>query len=275
MSLDVTRALADARTAGVDRLDAQLLLAEVLQRPRAWLLAHPEFELQAPEARRFRTGVARRAAGEPLAYLLGRKEFHGLLLEVDAHVLVPRPDTETLVGWALELLSGLLSGRSAPSVLDLGTGSGAIALAIKQAHPGALVRAIDASPAALEVARRNAERHSLDVAFSLSDWWQALAGQRFDLVVANPPYIAAADPHLANLAAEPMSALVAGTSGMEDLQRIVADAAAHLQPAGWLLLEHGHDQANAVRTLLHEQGLVAIESRRDLAGWPRCTGGRL
>lgn len=264
--------LAAARVAGVERLDAQLLLAEAVQRPRAWLLAHPEHELSLHEAQRVRADLARRASGEPLAYLLGRKEFHGLMLEVNADVLVPRPDTETLVGWALELLSGPLSLQRHPTVLDLGTGSGAIALAIKHACPDARVMAVDVSEGALDVARRNAQRHRLDVEFARSNWWEALRGRRFDLIVGNPPYIAAADPHLQSLVAEPVTALVSGADGLEDLRAIATGASAHLGAGGWLLLEHGHDQATDVRELLQAHGLSRIESRRDLAGVPRCTG---
>jgi len=263
-------ALADARTAGLDRLDAQLLLAHVLQRPRSWLLAHDTDLLAPQDAAAFRAAVARRAAGEPLAYITGRKEFHGLSLQVDASVLVPRPDTETLVDWALEHLGA----HEASTVVDLGTGSGAIALALKHARPAAHVHAVDASAAALATARANAARLHLDLRFHHGDWWTAVGGQRFQLAVSNPPYIAEGDPHLAALQAEPVMALTSGADGLDAIRRIVADAPAHLEPGAWLLVEHGHDQADAVAMLLRNAGFDAVCSRQDLAGVNRCTGGR-
>ena len=216
--------------------------------------------------------LARRAAGEPVAYLLGEKEFHGLMLRVTPDVLIPRPDTETLVEWALACLQGLPPGAA---VADLGTGSGAIALALKQARPDAAVSAVEASPAALAVAQDNGRRLGLDVRWLAGSWWSPLAGQRLDLVVSNPPYIADGDPHLPALAHEPASALTAGPDGLRDLRAIAAGAPGQLRPGGWLLLEHGWDQAGAVQALLREAGLTAIETRHDLAGQPRCTGGRL
>jgi release factor glutamine methyltransferase len=265
-------ALRAAAALGVARLDAQLLLLHVLQRPagdRAWLIAHDEDLL--PEAARasFSALATRRAAGEPLAYLVGSKEFFGLPLQVDARVLVPRPDTETLVEWALEVLQD----RTAPRVIDLGTGSGAIALAIQQARPDARVEAVDRSAAALEVAQANARRLGLPVQFRRADWLDG-AGDRYDLVVGNPPYVAAGDPHLPDLRHEPVSALVAGADGLDDIRRIAAAAPARLAPGGWLLLEHGWDQAAAVRSLLTAAGLAEARSRTDLAGIQRCSGGR-
>lgn len=270
----VADALALARQRGVERLDAQLLLARALNRPRTWLLAHGDAPLGADAAQRFAAELARRAAGEPLAYIVGEKEFHGLLLQVDAAVLVPRPDTETLVGWAIELLDGELAATPAPRVVDLGTGSGAIALAVKQACPRAALSAVDASPAALAVAVANGRRLDLPVEWLGGDWWQPLAGRRFDLVLGNPPYIADGDPHLAALAHEPAMALRSGADGLDAIRRIVAQAREHLAPGAWLLLEHGHDQAEAVRGLMQAAGLADASSRPDLAGVMRCSGAR-
>ncbi len=266
-------ALAAARTSGVERLDAQLLLGHVLGRPRAWLLAHGEAELSDADAARFAGLLARRRAGEPVAYLLGTKEFHGLALQVDARVLVPRPDTEVLADWAIELLHGE-PASPAPSVVDLGTGSGAIALAVKHACPRALLTATDASADALAVAGANAAALGLAVELLHGSWWQPLAGRRFHLALSNPPYIAGADPHLAALAAEPPAALTPGADGLRALREIVAGAAAHLAPGGWLLLEHGYDQAEAVRQQFAQAGFADVQTRHDLAGQPRCSGSR-
>lgn len=263
--------LGAAATLGLERLDAQLLLLHAIGRgpgERAWLLAH-DTDPQ-PEAvwTCFQELCRRRLTGEPVAYLVGEKEFHGLSLQVDARVLVPRPDTETLVDWALDCIAGL----AAPKVIDLGTGSGAIALAIGHARPEALVTAVDASAAALEVARANAQRLGIGLRLMQADWL-AGAASGWDLIVSNPPYIKAADPHLAALIHEPQQALVAGSDGLDDIRRIVRDAPAHLRPGGWLLLEHGHDQAPAVRQLLAARGFAAVQSRDDLAGIARCSGG--
>jgi len=268
----VDQALAAARAAGLDRLDAQLLLARELGRTRAWLIAHGDAPLAPDAATRFAAALQRRAAGEPLAYLLGEKEFHGLRLAVDARVLVPRPDTELLVDWALEILRG--RGPGPATVVDLGTGSGAIGLAVKQRHPDAVVTATDRSEDALAVARANAAALGLDVEFVAGSWWEPLGTRRFDLVLANPPYIAAADPHLRALQYEPQEALTSGEAGLDALRAIVATAPQRLAAGGWLLLEHGWDQAEAVAALLAAQELQAIETRRDLGGQPRCTGGR-
>ena len=268
----VAQALSEARACGVDRLDAQWLLAHVLDCPRSWLLAHDDAALETAQLLRFRADLARRAAGEPLAYVHGEKEFHGLTLQVNPQVLVPRPDTEVLVDWALDCLR---QGVAQPSVLDLGTGSGAIALALAKAWPAATVCAVDASTPALEVARANGERLGLPVEWLCSDWWSALAQRRFDLIVSNPPYIAEDDPHLAALQHEPLMALTPGGDGLGALRRIVHGAANHLHPGGWLLLEHGFDQATAVRNLLVAQGFLDVQSRSDLAGHLRCTGARM
>ena len=275
----VDAALEAARAAGVERLDAHLLLAHVLGRSRAWLLAHGDEALCVEHARRFASLARRRAAGEPFAYLVGEREFHGLALAVDAAVLVPRPDTETLVDWALALLDGELRDTPAPALLDLGTGSGAIALALKNGCPRARVWAGERSADALAVARGNATRLGLAVRFVRGDWWQALDGANdvpaFDLVVSNPPYIAPGDPHLAALAHEPLAALVAADDGLADIVRIAAGARGRLRAGGWLLFEHGWEQAAAVRAVLAGAGFGAMQTRDDLAGRPRCTGGRL
>ena len=278
----LAQALAQARTR-IDALDAQMLLLHALGRPvheRAWLLAHDRDALDPAAAARYAALVERRAAGEPLAYLRGEREFFGLRLQVDARVLDPRPDTETLVHWALERLAAGPTSSTPVRVLDLGTGSGAIALAIKHARPDLRVDAVDASADALVVARSNAQRLGLDVRFMQSDWFdgiEAMArddGPGYDLIVSNPPYIARGDPHLPALAHEPLSALVAGVDGLDDIRRIVRDAPNRLRTGGWLLLEHGHDQADAVRALLADHGFVEIAGRDDLAGIARCSGGR-
>lgn len=263
-------ALAAAAAQGLARLDAQLLLLHVLARApsdRAWLIAHDDDVLSPADTGRFLALARRRAANEPVAYLTGEKEFFGLPLQVDARVLVPRPDTETLVEWALELLQG----KAAPRVIDLGTGSGAIALAIQSARPDAIVEAVDRSAAALEVASANARRLGLPVRFRQASWLEG--ADRYDLVVSNPPYIRADDEHLPDLRHEPREALVAGTDGLDDIRAVAAAAPAHLLPGGWLLVEHGWDQAPAVQALL-APAFGSVGSRHDLAGIARCTGGR-
>lgn len=269
--MTLAQALEQAAALGVARLDAQLLLLHVLgraPRERGWLVAHDGDALADASALRFRSLCERRRAGEPVAYLVGEKEFYGLPLQVDARVLVPRPDTETLVEWSLEVLRG----RSAPRFVDLGTGSGAIALAIRQQRPDAQVEAVDRSAGALAVAAANARRLALPVAFRQADWLEGATGA-YDLIVGNPPYVAAGDPHLGDLRHEPSCALVAGRDGLDDIRRIAAAAGAHLKPGGWLLLEHGWDQAGAVRALLTQAALARVSSRRDLGGIERCSGG--
>jgi len=275
VSLSVGAALMQARTLGLDRLDAQMLLAHVLAQPRAWLLAHDDDALAPAQAETFARACRRRADGEPLAYLLGEREFHGLRLQVTPAVLVPRPDTETLVDWALELLAAEHATVAAPAVADLGTGSGAIALALKHGHPRASVCAVDNDSAALEVARANAAALELEIEFCQGDWLRPLAGRRFHLLVSNPPYIAAGDPHLAALRHEPQQALTPGGDGLGAIERIVRAAPACLLGGGWLLLEHGHEQAQSVQQRLALAGFTQRQTRRDLAGRPRCTGGRL
>lgn len=280
---DIAQALASAQALGLDRLDAQLLLLHALdQNPmqsgagRAWLLAHGDDALAGTSLERFQTHVRQRLEGKPLAYITGHKEFYGLDLQVDARVLVPRPDTETLVAWALELLAGPVGARfPAPlAVLDLGTGSGAIALALKHEKPDLRVDAVDASEDALAVARANAQRLALQVQFSQGFWLEQVTRQ-YHCIVANPPYVAAQDPHLAALVHEPVTALVSGPDGLQDIRHIVSTAASRLYPGAWLLIEHGFDQGAAVRGLFMAATYQEVETRRDLGGHERCTGGRL
>jgi release factor glutamine methyltransferase len=274
MMTTLRETLASLQRDGLDRIDAQMLLLLALQRrphDRAWLLAHDGDALEPATATRLNALARRRQHGEPMAYLRGDQEFFGLTLQVDARVLVPRPDTETLVAWALEALEGL---PQAAHVLDLGTGSGAIALAIKSHRSNALVWATDASAGALAVAQGNADRLGLAVEFHAGHWLGAVPGHRFDLIVSNPPYIADGDPHLVALGHEPGSALTSGCDGLDDIRALSAGAPGALNPGGWLLLEHGHDQANAVRGLLEDAGFVHVGSRTDLAGIERCSGGQ-
>lgn len=271
----LAQALAQAHTLGLARIDAQLLLLHTVGRAgndRAWLLAHDTDALAPAEHAHFLALCQRRMAGEPVAYLTGHKEFYGLALQVDASVLDPRPDTETLVDWALEVIAPLPS----PRVVDLGTGSGAIALALQSHRPTAQVLAVDASSDALSVAQANAQRLGLPVRFALSNWLADVDGVEgtFDAIVSNPPYIPSADPHLAALTHEPLQALASGADGLDDIRTIVAQAPAHLAPGGWLLLEHGYDQAEAVRVLLSQRGFSQVQSHNDLAGIARCSGGQ-
>ncbi len=270
-ALTVLGAERAAIAAGLPRAEAQYLLQALLGVSRAWLIAHDSDPLQAPVRERFQDWLARRLDGVPLAYLTGEKEFFGLALRVTPDTLIPRPDTEVLVEWALERIAAL----SAPRVVDLGTGTGAIALSIKSRRPDADVRMVDASAAALAVARDNAHRLGLSVDGHLGDWYGALSGQSaFHLIVSNPPYVAGDDDHLAALRHEPRMALTPEGDGLDDLRRLVAEAPAWLRPEGWLLLEHGFDQAAAVADLLRARGFIDIENRRDLGGQPRATGGR-
>ena len=268
---DISMALGHARTRDIDGLEAQTLLLHVLKRPRhdrAWLLLNDRLALSPQEQAQFQHGLERLQQGEPLAYLTGVQAFHGLDFQVTPDVLVPRADTETLVDWALSLPL-----PHAPiAVLDLGTGSGAVALAIKHQRPEWSVHAVDQSLGALRVAQANAAQLQLDVHFRQSDWLQSVTGA-FDLIVANPPYIAQGDPHLPALAHEPQTALVSGPKGLDDLQTIATQAMAHLKPGAWLLLEHGYDQAQTVCALLRGQGYGQVQSRNDLAGIARCSGG--
>ena len=230
--LTVAAALDLALARGLDHIDARLLLGEACGQTRTWLITHEAAELSTTQATRFDAWCQRRAGGEPVAYLLGRREFHGLMLAVTPDVLVPRPDTETLVDWALALLVQDLADRHAPAVLDLGTGSGAVALALRHHHEAACVTAVDASAAALAVARSNGERLGLPVDWRLGSWWQPVADARFDLVLSNPPYIAEDDSHLAALSHEPFPALAAGGEGPAPLREVNAGAAAPPAPRG-------------------------------------------
>lgn len=256
------------------RIEVQCLLQHVLNATRAYLLAHPERSLNDVEQARYNKLLQRRLLGEPIAYLLGEREFFGLTLKVTPATLIPRPETELLVELALQRIPELQQCR----VLDLGTGSGAIALAIAYNRPQATVLAGDASAAALAVARENVQRLGIaNVTLMQCDWFSALATQRFNLIVSNPPYIAAADPHLSrgDVRFEPASALASGEDGLRDIRQIVSQAQTHLERGGWLLLEHGYDQAAQARELLQHEGFVEVFSARDLAGIERVSGGRI
>jgi len=256
---------------GTPRLDAELLLGHVLGVGRAALRARGEQAVEPQAAAAFEELLGRRAAGEPVAYLTGRRAFWTLDLAVGPDVLVPRPETELLV----EAAVARLDSHPAPAILDLGAGSGAVALAIASELPTAVVTGVDASAAALETARRNARDSGLErVRFLQGDWYGPCAGRRFDAIVSNPPYLAASDPHLPALSHEPVAALVAGPTGLEALQRIISGAPAHLLPGGVLLLEHGAGQGPAVRTACAAAGLEGIETLGDLAGHERVTVAR-
>jgi release factor glutamine methyltransferase len=254
------------RASGIDAREARLLLASATGFSEASVVAFPERDLPADAQSRFTDFVSRRKTGEPVAYILGRKEFYGLELAVNPAVLIPRPETELLVDLALR--------EEFSSVADLGTGSGAIALALKQQRPTVRVAAVEASAAALVVARRNAAKHSLEIDFRHGRWFEPLAGERFDLIVSNPPYVAVGDPHLDALRHEPPGALLAGADGLDAIREIARDAANHLLPGGRLLIEHGQGQDGAVRELLAAAGLEKAQTWPDLAGIPRVSGGR-
>ncbi|MEQ1440457.1 peptide chain release factor N(5)-glutamine methyltransferase [Fontimonas sp. SYSU GA230001] len=264
---------AQARIAAVSdspRLDAELLLGQVLGLSRARIFAQLHDELPPAQAQHFEALVARRAAGEPVAYLVGTRGFWTFDLAVTPAVLVPRPETELLVEWGLELLRGVAQ----PRIVDLGTGSGALALALASERADAQVDATDLSVEALAVARANADRLGRSVCFRHGDWFGALGGRRYDLIVSNPPYIAHDDPHLAILRHEPLAALTDGGDGLGALRAISAGAARHLADDGWLLVEHGYDQGAAVRALFSRAGFVDVSTRRDYAGQERATAGR-
>ncbi|MDN5863814.1 MAG: peptide chain release factor N(5)-glutamine methyltransferase [Gammaproteobacteria bacterium] len=267
-SRTVAELLATARAELPDPREAVLLVAHALGLSREALYAHPEQPVTSADREQALALVTARAAGQPVAYLAGRREFHGLALEVGPAVLIPRPETELLV----ELALGRLKEISSPTVADLGTGSGAIALALARERPDASVTATDQSKAALSVAGRNARRLGIDnVCFLQSNWLAPFAAASFDLVVSNPPYVAAGDPYLeqGDLRFEPSEALASGPDGLDAIRRIAADARRCLKPGGSLMLEHGADQQPAVCALLAEHGYIGIETHRDLAGLPR------
>lgn len=270
---DVRQALAEATHRLGDRVDAEVLLAHALGKPRSWLIAHADDELSPEQAVAYELSIERRAAGEPVAYITGRRGFWSLDLEVTPDTLIPRPETELLVELALERLPRGQACR----VLDLGTGSGAIALAIARERPQAQVVATDASAEALAVAQRNARVHHVgNASFVHGDWFAPVSDRRFDVIVSNPPYIERGDPHLqqGDLRFEPMSALASGQDGLDDIRRIVRGAALHLVPGGWLLFEHGWNQGDAVRALLGAAGFVELSTARDLEQRDRVTQGR-
>lgn len=256
-------------------LDTALLLTEVLQVPRAYLYTWPERSLTSEQELAFRALLARRKAGEPVAYLLRRREFWSLSLQVNQSTLIPRPDTEILVSRALELIHGWAPGEHL-SLLDLGTGTGAIALAIASECNHCDVLAVDSAPEAVALAEANRQPLGLEnVRVQISDWFSQVSG-RFHLIVSNPPYIDDADPHLSqgDVRFEPRSALVAADNGLADIKTIVARSPDYLHSGGYLLLEHGSDQGPAVRQLLSQRGFSSVSSQRDLAGHERVTGGR-
>lgn len=263
-----TRQLAGSDTA---RLDAELLLAASLDRPRVYLFTWPERHIDPEQTERFQRLMVRRQRGEPVAHLLGSREFWSLNLKVDATTLIPRPDTELLVEQALARVAPTACSR----LLDLGTGSGAIAIAMAKERPACKVTAVDLSGAALTVARENALRHRMTIEFLEGRWFEPLAGRRFDLILSNPPYIADQDPHLqqGDLRYEPRSALVSGRDGLDDIRHLVFEAPGYLLAGGWLLLEHGYDQAAAVMELLQRRGFQKVQGYSDLAGNPRVTIG--
>ncbi len=274
MSLSIAAVLAQADLPASDTalLDAELLLAHVLGKPRTYLKTWPERELDTAQRQAFEALLARRRAGEPVAYLLGQQGFWSLDLQVSPATLIPRPDTERLVEVALQIV---LPGNA--RVLDLGTGTGAIALALATERGGWRVTGCDFLQEAIELAERNRQRNGIDNAsFIRSDWFSGLAARRFDLIVSNPPYIASDDPHLAqgDLRFEPASALVSGTDGLTDLRHIIERAPHHLESGGWVLLEHGWEQGGAVREMLSARGFRAVASSQDLAGHERISGGQ-
>jgi release factor glutamine methyltransferase len=306
MPTTVSAALQHATARGLERLDAQWLLLHAL-RPaltlsdpwpdRSWLVAHGDEALPPSIQANFEACVARRLLGEPLAYIIGWHEFHGLRLRLTRDVLVPRPDTETLVDWAIACARDL-DAVETPWALDLGTGSGAVALAFQRFMTHWRVTATDTSTAALAVAQRNAEAHGLAVEFIRANWFEfinydenkikiatksisinndELLGKyhKFHIIISNPPYIAAQDAHLPALRYEPPQALTSGPDGLNDIRHIVQTAPGHLHPGGWLLLEHGHDQADRVCALLRAHGFTEVQSRRDLGGHRRCSGGKM
>jgi release factor glutamine methyltransferase len=264
-------ALAFAR-GRIDAVDAKVLLRHAAEVTATTLVAYPERSMSVEAAMRFADWVERRAAGEPVAHIVGEREFYGRLFRVTPDTLIPRPDTEIAIEQALVCLRG----QAAPRVLDLGTGTGVIAITLALEHGGAEVTAVDASVAALTVACDNAERLGVTVRCLSGDWFAPVAGERFELIVSNPPYIEEQDAHLAqgDVRFEPRTALVSGADGLDDIRHIIRGAPDHLAPGGWLLLEHGYDQASRARALLVQAGFVEVASWPDLAGIERVSGGR-
>lgn len=259
------------RNPPLDPVDMRILVAHALNLSRIQLITRSEHALTTDEAMALRAVLHRRIRGEPVAYITGMREFYGLAFSVTPDVLIPRPETELLVELALERL------QPGDDVLDLGTGSGAIAVSLAHTRPDVHVTAVDISQPALTVAGCNALHHAANVAFVHSDWYSALPGRRFDMIVANPPYIVEGDRHLSegDLRFEPIDALTDHADGLSALRNIVSGATLHLPADGWLLMEHGYDQGAAVRSLLATRGFSAVRSWKDLAGIERVSGGRL
>ena len=259
------------RESGLPRSEAELLLRALLGRERAHLIAHADEAIDSSKVRSARDWFARRRTGEPAAYITGRREFYGVALHITPDVLIPRPETELLVELALGRIP-----RASARVLELGTGSGAIALALARERPDLAIVATDISEAALAVARRNSREHRAAIEFVNSDWFEALGPGRFDLIVSNPPYVAAEDAHLerGDVRFEPRLALVSGEDGLDCIRRIAARAQSRLRPGGWLLLEHGYDQKEPCVELFLELGYAEVEDLKDLAGLPRACAGR-
>jgi release factor glutamine methyltransferase len=269
-AMTLAELLAEAQAA-IGRSEARLLLRHRLQRDEAWLIAHGEEHCADGDVQALRAQVARRVAGEPVAYITGTREFYGREFMASPAVLIPRPETEMLVELALQRLP------QGACVLDLGTGSGCIGVTLAAERPDLRLTLVDASAEALDVARANARRWApANTTLLASDWFSALAGRHFDMIVSNPPYIAAGDSHLAqgDLRFEPRAALVAGDDGLAGIRRIVAGAPAHLAPGGWLMFEHGYDQHAACTALLQQAGYRGVFSARDLAGILRVSGGQ-
>lgn len=284
---DAARQLTEQAIGDTPKLDAELLLAEVLHCSRTHLFTWPDQSLSAEQSAQFAQLLNQRLEGQPIAYILGQREFWGLPLNVNASTLIPRPDTEILVEAALEKLrenhspktqqAGLTQNNPACRVLDLGTGTGAIALALKSERPDCEITGVDFSLEAVQLAQRNADTLTLTVSFLQSDWFNALQGAApFALIVSNPPYIEENDPHLSqgDVRFEPLSALTSGEDGLDDIRMITAQAGAFLQPGGWLIVEHGYNQAAAVQQLFKERGYVQIATRHDYGGNPRITLGQ-
>ena len=270
--MNVSQCLMQGQVLGLPRLEAQILFLHAAGRSlhdRAWLLAHDTDAVLPEQLEAFEALAQRRLQHEPVAYIVGQKEFFGLTLAIDKRVLDPRADTELLVEWALACGQGL----ERPRYLDLGTGRGAVALALKSRLPNAEVLAVDTSAEALSLAAHNAQKLTLEVSFLQSNWLSQVQGQ-FNVLVSNPPYIEDHDPHLAQLTHEPLQALTSGPDGLQDIRSIVQNSANHLEMGGWLLLEHGWQQAAAVRRLLQQAGFKQVQSKLDLAGIERCSGGQ-